>query len=154
MSRARQIGLGLASMAVALALGGGARAQAYVRADCLPAAAPVSRFDNATHAAWYRRFWTGQCQGLSFLVCHKGSPYWNAFVDTVTDRAPPARKAAVKAQACRIGRAVGYEWARDNAVRRISTSDLFLLQDELNRSPDVVVGLARLEQKAQAKLRR
>jgi hypothetical protein len=72
-------------------------------------------------------------------------------VDEFVQRAPPGRQDAVRTLACRLGREIGYEWARDNRVRRISTRDLRTFEHELDAASDVESGLQSVEREALAK---
>ena len=40
-------------------------------------------FDDDTHRRWYRRFWTGSCEGVSGM-CMSGSPNWNEMLSNLT----------------------------------------------------------------------
>jgi hypothetical protein len=95
---------------------------------------------------WYRRFWTGNCAGLGF--CAAGTPNWNEAVQEIRMKAPPAKRADVGAQACRVGRLIGLEWARDNSIRKIDTQQLLGFVDELQTNADVEAALNHIEQEA------
>jgi hypothetical protein len=126
----------------------GASAQAYVQAPCTATAPPP--FQDDAQAMWYRRFWTGDCKGLPFR-CFGGKPNWNEIAHSLISRATPPQREAVTVQACRLGREIGFEWSRPNAVRRIDTGDLQMLNRILEKSADVAVGLANVENRVKAK---
>ena len=89
--------LGAVMLAAALA-SGGAQAQDYVRPDCRPLiseAAPSP--DSSLTARWHRRFWTGDCGGLS--GCFGGSPNWNGIVGQLVARSDAAARPEVLAKA-------------------------------------------------------
>ena len=130
-----------------------ASAQAYLRIECQPIASqPAPKFDDNEHRLWYRRFWNGDCGGLGF--CSPGTPNWNSTVAQIIQRAPTADRAAITAKACRLGRLVGFEWARNNSIRKIDTSEISKFYSELNSATDVETSLARVEQQAQTDLGR
>jgi hypothetical protein len=143
-----------AGLALALLLAGAAEAQPYVPTDCTAAfaGAPADHFDDAAHAAWYRRFWSGSCAGVPGF-CMSGQPDWNSQVRSLVARAAPERQAAAAAEACRLGRLIGLEWARDNAVRRISTHDLGELSRLLNAAGAPEDRLAATETRVRQLLR-
>jgi len=130
------------TLAAALVAAAPAGAQGYVRADCrlVIGAAPAQ---DALTAAWYRRFWTGDCGGLK--SCLAGSPNWNQIVARLTARANPSRRATVRARACRLGARIGQEWTRPGPVRRIDSDDLRDFKTTLDRAGDVAAGLAKVE---------
>lgn len=144
----------VAAAAFAVVCGPPARAQDYVRADCAAvfAGQPAPRFDHAEHGLWYRRFWTGDCTGLSW--CQSGAPYWNEMVPGLLRRVAPPRRAAVTVKACRLGRVVGHEWAKDNAIRRIDTGDLQGFVRDLQAPGDAEAALAAVERTVLAKMGR
>lgn len=137
-----------ATCAAAALIAASADAQSYVREDCrtLIGAAPVQ---DALTAGWYRRFWTGDCANLK--GCLAGAPNWNQVVAGLTSRAPSVRKAMVHRRACRLGARIGQEWTRPEAVRRIDSADLRAFRATLERSGDVIAGLALVEAKVAAK---
>lgn len=127
--------------------GGKSNAQelTYIRADCGNFVSPVAKlhFDNAEHAAWYRRFWTGECQGLPIFSCMAGTPNWNSMVGQFLAKSRPETRDLVAKKACRLGELIGFEWAKDNSIRRISTNDLPDLLALAQNDPDVSNGLDR-----------
>jgi hypothetical protein len=120
-----------------------ATAQAYMQSRCQGIVA-TPRFDHATHAAWYRRFWTGQCGDL--FLCQAGSPSWNELVPLLRARAPAGKADAVTRRTCLVGQRIGLEWARDNSVRRIDTEDLRRFMATVQDASDVEAGLTSVEQ--------
>ena len=116
------MGVGLA-LAMALVGGSAAAAQDFIRADCRQHVenSPAPGADALTRR-WYRRFWTGECAGLS--GCMGGAPNWNGVVGELVARSPEPQHAAVLAKACRLGPLIGVEWTRPRNVRRIDSGDL------------------------------
>ena len=103
-------------------------------------------FDHDKHAAWYRRFWTGDCAGLFF--CSRGSPNWGEVLDRAESGGAPDRLA----RTCRLGRRMGHEWARDNDVRRIDTDDLRRFSRLLLDAPDFDAGLSQVSREVDRRL--
>jgi hypothetical protein len=127
-----------------------AQAQPYVRSDCQPLVS-TDRLDPSPLAArWYRRFWTGDCDGLR--GCLPGSPNWNDVVAKLTARTGPSERAQVLTQVCRLGALIGQEWTRPRDVRRIDTGDLQRFKSTLDAAGDVPAGLTQVEAKARAKI--
>jgi hypothetical protein len=136
--------------ALAVIFAGPSQAQSYVRADCRPLIAD-SRLDPASLTGrWYRRFWTGDCAGLS--GCMGGSPNWNEIVGQLAARSRAPERASVLARACRLGPLIGLEWTRPRDVRRIDSGDLRGFKSTLQSSGAVLDGLARVEAQARAKI--
>jgi len=150
--RWRGLGAALLAPLIVLCVAPSAWSQTYVQAPCPAKSAPA--FEDALQPLWYRRFWTGECKGLSALKCRRGKPYWNDVVHTLAARAPPARRAEVAGRACRLGRQIGLEWTRPSAVRRINTKDLRALNAALETSPDVLSGLSAVETRVRPKVGR
>lgn len=141
--RRRLFAAGLLTSLIFLSAASPASSQAYVKAPCPKSQTPA--FEDRIQPLWYRRFWTGECQGLSVLRCQRGKPYWNDVVRTLSARAPPARRPEVAARACRLGRQIGFEWTRPGRERRIHIKDLKALNATLETSPDVMKGLSAVE---------
>ena len=88
-------------------------------------------FDNTEHRLWYRRFWTGECAS-SLALCFEGKAgarsaddtFWLDIVDLLTEDLDSCEKSALRVKLWRLGREIGFEWSRDNSIRRIDTSDL------------------------------
>jgi hypothetical protein len=125
-------------------------AQDYVRADCLGKATPARYAAGSPEARWYRRFWTGDCDGL--FGCMGGSPNWNEVVGKLLERSPAAARTAVLAKACRLGPLIGMEWVRPKKVRRIDTGDLKGFNKTLERAGDVLRGLDAVDAEVRGKL--
>ena len=139
--------------AMVLAVAGAAQAQDYVRADCRNLVAPATlRFDTPEHVRWYKRFWTGDCDHLSF--CFPGSPNWNDIVGKLVVRGGPSEQAILLPKACRLGQLIGLEWSRDKKVRHIDTGDLHTFKSMLEASGDALVGVEKVDTAARAKLGR
>jgi hypothetical protein len=116
-------------------------------------------FDHDVHRLWYRRFWTGKCDGLSMLPppfghgCSESAPGWNEMVGQMLAQAPAGHEAEVAAKVCKLGELVGYEWAKDNDKRCIHTTganSLGSLTPILKEKGDVSGRLERVEAKAKS----
>jgi hypothetical protein len=85
------------ALVASLLVASSAQAQSYVRADCqgLVGVAP-NRFDTPEHERWYKRFWTGTCDHLSF--CIPGAPNWNDVVGKLLVKGGPSERAGALAQ--------------------------------------------------------
>lgn len=129
-----------------------AEAQSYVRPDCRPSASADHLEPSALTARWYKRFWTGDCDGLR--GCINGSPNWNEVVGKLVARSRPQDRPAVLAKACRLGPVIGQEWTRPAKVRRIDSGDLRGFKKALESSADVLKGIERVEAQARAKIGR
>jgi hypothetical protein len=131
-----------------------AQAAEFVRADCRAMVKPTDaiRFDTDEHLRWYKRFWTGTCDHLSF--CFPGSPNWNDIVGKLLTRGGPAEQAALLPKACRLGQTIGLEWSRNKKIRRIDTADLRTFKGQLEASGDALRGVEQVEASARAKLAR
>lgn len=80
-------------------------------------------FQPGAHEAWYRRFWTGKCDGLGLLdFCSESEGSWPAQIEKLLARAAPADHAAMRAELWALGRMIGYEWAKDNNARAIHSN--------------------------------
>jgi len=60
---------------------------------------------------WFRKFYDG-----TFLV--KG---WKARMDELLDAVPESDKASMRTLLADLGEKIGWEWAKDNRVRRVDT---------------------------------
>jgi hypothetical protein len=148
MGRHRRHHVAALLLGATIASGGNASAQDFMPAACAVLFAQDSpdHFDNAAHRAWYRRFWNGSCAGVTDF-CAGGQPNWGTEISALVDRAAPDQRQAVSAQACRLGRKVGLEWARDNAVRKINTTELSALLRTLHAPGQPQTLLAIVEQR-------
>lgn len=137
--------------AASLLAAGSAEAQSYVRADCqsLVGVAP-NRYDSPEHERWYRRFWTGDCDHLTF--CFPGSPNWNDIVGKLLVKGGPSERAVLLPKACRLGQLIGLEWSREKPIRKINTGDLRVFNTMLEASGDTLKGVDKVETAARAKL--
>ena len=137
-------------LATAVWTGGAASAQEFVRSDCRPVVQPTHalKFENDLHARWYKRFWTGACEDLSF--CFAGSPNWNDIVTKLLVKGGDAQRKALLPKACRLGQLIGLEWARDRRIKRIKTADLKVFNTMLEAQRDPLRGIDQVEAKARA----
>jgi hypothetical protein len=106
-------------------------------------------FDDAKHRGWYVRFWTGSCAELRQVMCMSGSPHWSGIMQQLLALAPAERRHQLHARLFRLGRSVGYEWARENNVRRINNGHIQSWSADLKQSthdPEAAVG--RIERQA------
>jgi len=127
-----------------------ARAGEFVRADCRSVVRPTDaiRFDTDEHLRWYKRFWTGTCDHLSF--CFSGSPNWNDIVGKLLAKGGPAEQPTLLPKACRLGQLIGLEWARDKDIQKISTKDLKVFNSMLEAAGDPLKGVEAVDAKARA----
>lgn len=111
------------------------------------------KFDDDLHARWYARFWTGRCDGLGlFDFCTEEAGGWNDTVAAVAARVPPEDRNRARAELWAIGRLLGYEWARRNDIRKISTADLMEWRPAFEKEPDPWLAMRTLCVKAIGKL--
>ena len=145
----RRVGAAIAAV-VALGAGPAAQAGEFVRADCRTAVRSTDalRFDTDEHLRWYKRFWTGTCDHLSF--CFAGSPNWNDIVGKLLAKGGAAEQPALLPKACRLGQLIGLEWAKDKDVQKISTKDLKRFKTMLEAAGDPLKGVEAVEAKARA----
>lgn len=112
-------------------------------------------FDHAKHEAWYRRFWTGRCEGFGFLdFCVEDDGGWPAVIASTLTRLPEDHRQLMRAQMWGIGRLIGFEWAKDNDIREIHTSDLRRWRSLLDATSDPRRALERICFEARAALGR
>jgi hypothetical protein len=141
---------GLAALSVVALLGIAPVAQAseFVRADCRALVKPTDaiRFDTDEHLRWYKRFWTGTCDHLSF--CFPGSPNWNDIVGKLLVKGGPTEQPALLPKACRLGQLIGLEWAKDKDIQKISTKDLKGFNAILEAAGDPLKGVEAVDAKA------
>ena len=146
------LGRGLAALSVVALLGIAPAVQAgeFVRADCRALVKPTDaiRFDTDEHLRWYKRFWTGTCDHLSF--CFPGSPNWNDIVGKLLVKGGPSEQPALLPKACRLGQLIGLEWAKDKGVQKISTKDLKVFNSMLEAAGDPLKGVEAVDAKARA----
>ena len=109
-------------------------------------------FDDAQHRLWYRRFWTGNCEGLPFLSCLSGKPYWSETMQGILQKLPAVSRAPAILKLCASGKLIGHEWAKDNAIRRIDTKLVEEWIGRLDRAADPMAELAVIDAEAKQKL--
>lgn len=129
-----------------------AEARTYVRAECRPIARTDQLDPSPVAARWYRRFWTGDCDGLK--GCLNGSPNWNEIVGKLVAKSRPQDRQTVLVKACRLGPLIGQEWTRPRGVRHIDSGDLRGFKKTLESAGDVVEGVDRVEAQVRAKIGR
>lgn len=127
-----------------------AQAAEFVRADCLAVVKPTAsiRFDTDEHLRWYKRFWTGACDHLTF--CFPGDPNWNGVVGKLLAKGGPSEQAALLPKACRLGQLIGLEWAKDKGDQKITTKDLKTFNAMLEAAGDPLKGVEAVDAKAGA----
>lgn len=114
---------------------------------------PDLTFDHEDHRHWYHRFWTGDCTELGFFdFCHEGEPYWCGTIESVRDRVPAGLWADMRRRLLSLGRLVGFEWARDNDIRKIDTDALADWYRVLEETDPVETAVDRIEREARTKL--
>jgi hypothetical protein len=127
-----------------------AQAGEFVRFDCRTVVKPTEtiRFDTDEHLRWYKRFWTGTCDHLSF--CFSGSPNWNDIVGKLLAKGGPVEQPTLLPKACRLGQLIGLEWAKDKDIQKISTKDLKVFNSMLEAAGDPLKGVEAVDAKARA----
>lgn len=130
-------------------------AQEPIRPDCLAYVAPTARlkFNDETHRRWYHRAWAGVCEGLSFFSCTSGKPHWNDAIGQILKEGSPERKVELLGKSCKLAHLIGYEWAKDNSIRCIHTSDGDKFLAIWKTKADVFERLNRIEALAKSMLR-
>ena len=101
--------------------------------------------DEDDYLLWVQRFYLG----------YNMVPGWLAMTDQVRERLPPSEHAAVTARLNGLGRRIGAEWAKDNAVRKLNTGTAATWRDALLESlsrDDLYAYLDRLDQDVDALL--
>ncbi len=82
-------------------------------------------FDDDLHQRWYTRFWTGRCKGFRLLeFCVEDDGGWHDLVDVMSQRVVSHERSRARAELWALGRMIGFEWAKRNHLRKISTDDL------------------------------
>ena len=149
----------LATLVCLLSMSDGAEmsTMAQIRADefgC-PLAAPALadlKFDDSLHRLWYRRFWTGVCVDLPMFSCFSGQPYWTETMHRILLKLPEASRDSSHARMCALGKLVGYEWAKDNNIRKIDTRLVSRWIARLESATDPISELAAIEGEAKERL--
>lgn len=134
-----------------------AHAVAQEAAGCKTALTPAEslKFEDDKHRKFYRRFWTGDCTGLSIFDgawCVSGEPNWGKGIAETTQKHGVAEGSETYARLCKLGRSMGHEWARENDVRFVCTDDLKVWIPELASAKDLPVALAALEKRVADRL--
>jgi len=105
-------------------------------------------FDDAKHRGWYVRFWTGSCKELR-VVCLSGAPYWGEIMQRLLANVPADRQEKLRTRLILLGQRIGYEWAKENSVRRIDNDHIKTWSADLKQSTaDPEPAVARIEQQA------
>jgi predicted secreted protein len=105
-------------------------------------------FDDAKHRGWYVRFWTGSCKELR-VICMSGAPYWGEIMQRLLVNVPPQQQEKLRTRLVLLGQRIGYEWAKENDVRRINNDHIKTWSADLKQNvaaPEPAV--ARIEQQA------
>lgn len=110
-------------------------------------------FDNAKHRGWYVRFWTGSCDELRYVICMAGTPNWNNIMQRLLANVPAAKRERLHVRLILLGRRVGYEWARENDVRRINNEHIKSWSADLKtNAADPEAAVTRIEGQARTLL--
>ena len=105
-------------------------------------------FDDAKHRGWYVRFWTGSCQELR-VVCLSGAPYWGEIMQRLLTNVPAERQDKLRTRLILLGQRIGYEWAKENNVRRIDNDHIKTWSADLKQNTaDPEPAVSRIEQQA------
>ena len=105
-------------------------------------------FDDAKHRGWYMRFWTGSCKDLRVgIICMSGAPYWSEIMQRLLVNVPEVRREILRTRLIMLGQRIGYEWAKENDIRRINNDHIKTWSADLKTNvanPEPAV--ARIEQ--------
>jgi len=102
-------------------------------------------FDNAKHRGWYVRFWTGSCAELRNVICLSGTPHWNDITQRLLASVPAERRERLTVRLILLGRSVGYEWAKENDIRRIDNAHIKTWTSDLKSATDPESAVGRIE---------
>jgi len=109
-------------------------------------------FDDAKHRGWYVRFWTGSCKELK-VICLSGAPYWGEIMQRLLDNVPAAQQERLRTRLVLLGQSIGYEWAKENNVRRINNDHIKSWSADLKQNAhDPEPAVSRIEQHSRALL--
>jgi predicted secreted protein len=109
-------------------------------------------FDDAKHRGWYVRFWTGSCKELR-VVCMSGAPYWGEIMQRLLANVPADRQERLRTRLILLGQSIGYEWAKENNVRRINNDHIKTWSSDLKQSAaDPEPAVSRIEQESRTLL--
>ncbi len=110
------------------------------------------RFDDAKHRGWYIRFWTGSCKELQ-VICMSGAPYWSEIMQRLLAHVPADRQEKLRTRLIMLGQSIGYEWAKENNIRRINNEHIKSWSADLKANvQDPEPAVTRIEQQARALL--
>jgi hypothetical protein len=105
-------------------------------------------FDDAKHRGWYVRFWTGSCKELR-VVCLSGAPYWGEIMQRLLTQVPAQRQEKLRTRLILLGQRIGYEWAKENNIRRIDNNHIMAWSSDLKQNvADPEPAVTRIEQQA------
>ena len=107
-------------------------------------------FDDTLHESWYRRFWTGSCEGVN-AFCFGGEGWFDR-VALVTASLPEAELGIVRVRMWALGRVVGHDWARDNNMNEFFNGDLQRWNDLMNNTENILDTLREIEQEVCTRL--
>lgn len=107
-------------------------------------------FDNAKHRGWYVRFWTGSCAELRNVICLSGTPHWNDITQRLLASVTAERRERLTVRLILLGRSVGYEWAKENDIRRIDNNHIKTWTSDLKNSADPESAVGRIESQARS----
>lgn len=110
-------------------------------------------FQDDKQRRWYRRFWTGDCDNLGFFTCLPGRPYWyDVLKRALANKVPAGDLGRLTNRLWSLGRLIGYEWAKENDIRRIDTDDLQVWSGALTTASDLDRTIDRIKAEAMEKL--
>lgn len=102
-------------------------------------------FDDAKHRGWYVRFWTGSCRELK-VICLSGAPYWGEIMQRLLASVPADRQERLRTRLILLGQSIGYEWAKENSIRRINNDHIKSWSADLKRNArDPEPAVSRIE---------
>ncbi len=105
-------------------------------------------FDDAKHRGWYLRFWTGSCKEVRG-VCLSGAPYWGEIMQRLLTNVPAQQQEKLRTRLILLGQRIGYEWAKENDVRRINNDHIKTWSSDLKQNvADPEPAVARIELQA------
>jgi hypothetical protein len=109
-------------------------------------------FDDAKHRGWYVRFWTGSCKELR-VICMSGAPYWGEIMQRLLVNVPADRQERLRTRLILLGQSIGYEWAKENNVRRINNDHIKTWSADLKQNAaDPEPAVSRIEQESRTLL--
>lgn len=90
-------------------------------------------FESNEHQAWFQVFWEGRCDplgGLALVKCRATKlrydfPGFNAVLDRASTSYETVSNDTLE-KMWKLGKEIGFEWARDNGVDCFSNDDVFL----------------------------